>query len=110
MDVIEDIGTDAGLPEQCAHALRQTELHDATVSNNQRVLDSQALEIVCYLISSTEPELNRGHLHREDSFVGNIETAHTSSPLLAVRARPRGARLRSSGHKGRLLVIERFRC
>ena len=41
------------------------------------MLHSEALEVVYHLVCGSRPELNRGHLHREDGFVGDIEATHS---------------------------------
>src|SRR6266702_2157882 len=41
------------------------------------MLHSETFEVVCHLVCGTGPKLYRGHLHREDGFVGDIKATHT---------------------------------
>ena len=56
--------------------VREAELHDPTISNDQGALYSETFEVVCHLVCGTRPKLDRGHLHREDGFVGDIQATH----------------------------------
>src|SRR5579884_1233893 len=84
MHIIIDFGTDAFILEYCTHTLRQTNLHYSFVGDDQCTSYTKSLEVISHLVGGSRTELDGGHLHRNDGFVGDIKAPHTVFSLLVV--------------------------
>src|SRR5690242_20704893 len=84
MHIIIDLSVDAFVLKQRTYPIWQADLHYAFVSDDQCTADTKSLEIIPHLVGGSRTELDGGHLHRNDGFVGDIKAPHTIFSLLVV--------------------------
>src|SRR5207245_3901347 len=82
MHIIIYLGTDTFVLNQCTHTLRQTNLHHSLVGDDQSPPHTKPLEIIAHLVRGPRPELDSGHLHRNDGFFEDIKAPRSAFSLL----------------------------